>query len=61
MLPTSQVFVPLTGELLDLIRLHAQGHRVPGVELPQLAVQQFVAGNDLQATTRVSLWESLPQ
>ena len=54
-LPTgSQVFVPLAGKSLDLIWLRAQGHRVLGVELSQLAVEQFFAENHLHATSRES-------
>lgn len=37
------VFVPLAGKSLDLAWLAAQGHRVLGVELSQLAVDQFFA------------------
>lgn len=44
----SRVFVPLAGKSLDLIWLAAQGHRVLGVELSELAVDQFFAENHLQ-------------
>lgn len=37
----SRVFVPLAGKSLDLLWLAGQGHRVLGVELSPLAVQQF--------------------
>ena len=37
----STVFVPLCGKSLDLAWLAAQGHRVLGVELSQLAIEQF--------------------
>lgn len=44
----SQVFVPLAGKSLDMPWLAAQGHRVLGVELSPLAVQQFFAEHGLQ-------------
>ena len=50
----SCVFVPLAGKSLDLVWLRAQGHRVLGVELSRLAVEQFFAEHDLHATTRES-------
>lgn len=37
----SRVFVPLAGKTLDMPWLLAQGHRVLGVELSRLAVDQF--------------------
>lgn len=37
----SRVFVPLAGKSLDMVWLAAQGHRVLGVELSQLAIDQF--------------------
>lgn len=43
----SQVFVPLAGKSLDLAWLAAQGHRVLGVELSPLAVEQFFAEHRL--------------
>lgn len=43
----SRVFVPLAGKSLDLLWLAAQGHRVLGVELSALAVEQFFADNAL--------------
>ncbi len=39
----SRVLVPLCGKSLDMHWLAAQGHRVLGVELSSLAVQQFFA------------------
>lgn len=39
--PEAKVFVPLCGKSLDMAWLAAQGHRVLGVELSQLAVEQF--------------------
>jgi len=37
----SRVFVPLCGKSLDMVWLAEQGHRVLGVELSTLAVEQF--------------------
>jgi thiopurine S-methyltransferase len=45
--PGSRVLVPLCGKSLDMIWLAGQGVRVLGVELSQLAVEQFFAENDL--------------
>ena len=50
----AQVFVPLAGKSLDMAWLAAQGHRVLGVELSQLAVEQFFAEHGLQPETRDS-------
>ncbi|MEO8365937.1 MAG: thiopurine S-methyltransferase [Pseudoxanthomonas sp.] len=44
----SRVLVPLAGKSLDMHWLAAQGHRVLGVELSPLAVQQFFAEAGLQ-------------
>ncbi len=41
--PGSRVFVPLAGKTLDMAWFAAQGYRVLGVELSQLAVEQFFA------------------
>jgi thiopurine S-methyltransferase len=46
--PGSRVLVPLAGKSLDMHWLAAQGHRVLGVELSPLAVQQFFAEAGLQ-------------
>jgi thiopurine S-methyltransferase len=43
----SRVLAPLCGKSLDLIWLAGQGHRVLGVELSPLAVDQFFTDNDL--------------
>jgi thiopurine S-methyltransferase len=43
-----QVFVPLAGKSLDMLWFAAQGHRVLGVELSPLAVEQFFTENGLQ-------------
>ncbi|NUO75746.1 MAG: thiopurine S-methyltransferase [Lysobacter sp.] len=46
--PASRVFVPLAGKTLDMAWFAAQGHRVLGVELSQLAVEEFFAEHGLQ-------------
>ncbi len=43
----SRVFVPLAGKSNDLAWLASQGHRILGVELSQLAIDQFFAEHDL--------------
>jgi thiopurine S-methyltransferase len=43
----AKVFVPLCGKSLDMVWLAAQGHRVLGVELSQLAVEQFFEDHGL--------------
>lgn len=50
----STVLVPLCGKSLDMIWLAEQGHRVLGVELAELAIQQFFTENSLPAATRRS-------
>jgi thiopurine S-methyltransferase len=52
--PGAQVFVPLAGKSLDLAWLASQGYRVLGVELSQLAVEQFFAEHGLAPTLRTS-------
>ncbi|MFC3717269.1 thiopurine S-methyltransferase [Luteimonas soli] len=52
--PGSRVFVPLCGKSLDMAWLAAQGYRVLGVELSQIAVEQFFDEHDLAPTTRES-------
>ena len=44
----SRVFVPLAGKSRDMLWLAAQGHRVLGVELSPLAVEQFFDEQRLQ-------------
>lgn len=39
----TRVFVPLCGKSMDMLWLAAQGHRVLGVELSPLAIEQFFA------------------
>ncbi len=41
------VFVPLCGKSLDMAWLASQGHQVLGVELSQLAIEQFFAEHTL--------------
>ncbi len=48
------VFVPLCGKSLDMAWLASQGHRVLGIELSQLAVEQFFAEHDLAPERRDS-------
>ncbi len=48
----AKVFVPLAGKSLDMPWFAAQGHRVLGVELSELAVAQFFAENGLQPGIR---------
>ena len=52
--PGAQVFVPLAGKSLDLAWFASQGHRVLGVELSQLAVEQFFAEHGLEPEVRTS-------
>lgn len=47
-----RVFVPLAGKSLDLLWLAGRGHRVLGVELSQLAVEQFFAEHALTPTVQ---------
>lgn len=44
----SRVLVPLCGKSLDMIWLAQQGHSVLGIELSQLAIDQFFLENNLQ-------------
>ena len=46
----SRVFVPLAGKSLDMLWLAGQGYRVLGVELSQLAVEEFFTEADLPYT-----------
>jgi thiopurine S-methyltransferase len=52
--PGAKVFVPLAGKSRDMAWLASQGHRVLGVELSPLAVEQFFAEHGLQPDTRES-------
>ena len=49
-----RVFVPLAGKTRDMLWLAARGHRVLGVELAQLAVEQFFSEHGLVAMTHES-------
>ncbi len=54
-LPSSaRVLVPLCGKSLDMVWLAEQGYQVLGIELAQLAIDQFFAENSLQPTTHES-------
>lgn len=44
----SRVFVPLAGKSVDMLWLASQGHRVLGVELSPLAIEQFFAEHALE-------------
>ena len=44
-----RVFVPLAGKSRDMLWLREQGHEVVGVELSEIAVQDFWRENDLTA------------
>lgn len=46
--PGSRVFVPLAGKTLDMPWLASQGHRVLGVELSRIAVEDFFAEHGLR-------------
>jgi thiopurine S-methyltransferase len=50
----SRVFVPLAGKTLDMVWFAAQGYRVLGVELSQLAVEAFFAEHGLEPRLRES-------
>jgi thiopurine S-methyltransferase len=52
--PGAKVFVPLAGKSLDMLWFAAHGYRVLGVELSQLAVEQFFAEHGLAPETRES-------
>lgn len=45
----SRVLVPLCGKSLDLLWLAAQGHRVIGVEISPVAIDEFLRENGLSA------------
>lgn len=44
----TRVFVPLCGKTLDLVWLVSQGHRVVGVELSRLGIDEFMAEHRLE-------------
>lgn len=50
--PGSTVLVPLCGKTFDMVWLAAAGHRVVGVELSPLAVDDFFREQGLEADTR---------
>lgn len=41
------IFVPLCGKTLDMLWLNSQGYKVIGVEVSDVAVEQFFSENDL--------------
>lgn len=49
-----RVLVPLCGKSLDMIWLANHGYRVLGVELAELAIEQFMAENRLEPVTHTS-------
>jgi hypothetical protein len=49
----SRIFVPLCGKTLDIPWLLARGHRVAGIELSEIAVQQLF--RDLGVTPRLTV------
>jgi thiopurine S-methyltransferase len=53
----SRIFVPLCGKTLDIPWLLARGHRVAGVELSEIAVQQLF--RDLGVTPRLTVLGNL--
>ena len=48
----SRVFVPLCGKSLDMLWLSRQGMRVLGVDVSPIAIESFLAENQLHARTR---------
>ncbi|AHC49164.1 thiopurine S-methyltransferase [Achromobacter xylosoxidans] len=51
-----KVLVPLCGKSLDMVWLAAQGYQVLGVELSQLAVEQFFTENELKPVIHESAY-----
>ena len=51
--PGSEVFVPLCGKTLDMRWLEAAGHKVLGVELAQIAIENYFA--DAQEQTQIDI------
>lgn len=50
----TRVFVPLCGKSIDMLWVVDQGFDVIGVELAEIAVKQFFAENNLQATVSLN-------
>lgn len=48
----STVFVPLCGKSIDMLWLKDQGHQVLGIELSEIAVNDFFRENDLEKTAQ---------
>lgn len=53
--PDSHVLVPLCGKSLDMLWLRRQGYNVLGIEISELAVNQFFAENDLPYTVNADI------
>ena len=47
---SNTVFVPLCGKTIDMLWLHQQGYKVIGIELSQIAVEEFFNENKLDYT-----------
>ncbi|MCA0176680.1 MAG: thiopurine S-methyltransferase [Proteobacteria bacterium] len=58
--PGAPVFVPLCGASADLVWLADQGHQVLGVELAEVAVQRFFAGQGLVPEVEGNRWRAGP-
>src|SRR5690606_16820123 len=50
----ARVLVPLCGKSLDMVWIAEQGHQVLGVELSQLAIEQFMAEHKLQPKVKTT-------
>ncbi|MFK8013027.1 MAG: thiopurine S-methyltransferase [Marinicellaceae bacterium] len=51
--PGDTIFVPLCGKSMDMIWLAEQGYHVIGIELSELAVEQFFTENNLQYDKKI--------
>ena len=62
--PGEQIFLPLCGKAIDLAWLAQQGHEVLGIELSQIALQQFFEEQQLTVTQKAlapfTHWSSGP-
>jgi thiopurine S-methyltransferase len=60
--PDASVFVPLCGKSRDMRWLRAQGHHVLGIDLSELAVQDFFAEQELSPlqhrSGRLACWQA---
>lgn len=50
--PSARVLVPLCGKSLDMLWLSQQGMRVLGIDVSPIAIESFLAENQLHARTR---------